>query len=46
MLTAASSGMFTILGDSYNTDTQTWHVSVQHILRQQDFWYAMGMTTL
>ncbi|KAI9457759.1 hypothetical protein BJY52DRAFT_1374377 [Lactarius psammicola] len=37
--------VFTILGDSYNPDTRTWNLSGQHILRQQDFWYAMGMTT-
>ncbi|KAH9057127.1 hypothetical protein EDB83DRAFT_2506802 [Lactarius deliciosus] len=37
--------VFTILGDSYNPDTRTWNLSGQHILRQQDFWFAMGMTT-
>ncbi|KAH9028099.1 hypothetical protein EDB85DRAFT_1892674 [Lactarius pseudohatsudake] len=37
--------VFTILGDSYNPETRTWNLSGQHILRQQDFWFAMGMTT-
>jgi hypothetical protein len=37
--------VFTILSDLYNPDTKTWDISVQHILRQQDFWFAMGMTT-
>ena len=40
------SGVFTILGDSYNSETRTWDLSGRHILRQQDFWFAMGMTTL
>ncbi|KAA1471260.1 hypothetical protein DENSPDRAFT_101912 [Dentipellis sp. KUC8613] len=36
--------VFTILGDSYNLETRTWDLSGRHIVRQQDFWYAMGMT--
>ncbi|KAH9977208.1 hypothetical protein BGW80DRAFT_1456530 [Lactifluus volemus] len=35
---------FTILGDLYNPDNQTWNLNAAHILRQQDFWFAMGMT--
>ncbi|KAH9171512.1 hypothetical protein EDB89DRAFT_1852291 [Lactarius sanguifluus] len=38
--------VFTILEDSYNPDNRTWNLSGQHILRQQNFWFAMGMTTL
>ncbi|KAI0262918.1 hypothetical protein BC834DRAFT_971733 [Gloeopeniophorella convolvens] len=37
--------VFTILGDSYNLETRRWDLSGKHILRQQDFWFAMGMTT-
>jgi hypothetical protein len=40
------SGVFTILGDSYNPETRTWNLSGEHILRQQDFWFVTGMTTL
>ncbi|KAH9967889.1 hypothetical protein BC827DRAFT_454625 [Russula dissimulans] len=36
---------FTILGDSYNFKTRTWNLNAVHILHQQDFWYAVGMTT-
>ncbi|KAI0003273.1 hypothetical protein BJV74DRAFT_764575 [Russula compacta] len=36
---------FTIISDLYNPETQTWDLSVQHILRQQDLWFVMGMTT-
>lgn len=37
--------IFTIFGDSYNTETRIWHASAQHIFRQQDFWFVVGMTT-
>ncbi|KAF8497085.1 hypothetical protein F5888DRAFT_1613896 [Russula emetica] len=37
--------VFTILGDSYNTETRTWRASAKHILRQQDFWFVVSMTT-
>ncbi|KAF8270331.1 hypothetical protein EI94DRAFT_1698848 [Lactarius quietus] len=40
------SGVFTILSDLYDSETQTWNLSVIHIIRQQDFWFVMGMTTL
>ncbi|KAI9508486.1 hypothetical protein F5148DRAFT_1275717 [Russula earlei] len=36
--------VFTILGDSYDTETRTWRVSGKHIVRQQDFWFVIGMT--
>lgn len=39
-------GAFTVLEDLYNTETKTWNLGVEHILRQQDFWFAVGMTTL
>ncbi|KAH9967880.1 hypothetical protein BC827DRAFT_1373120 [Russula dissimulans] len=35
---------FTILGDLYDTETRTWNLSAKHILRQQDFWFAVVMT--
>ncbi|KAF8497083.1 hypothetical protein F5888DRAFT_1614018 [Russula emetica] len=37
---------FTILEDLYNTETDTWNLGVIHILHQQDFWFALAMTTL
>ncbi|EIM90402.1 uncharacterized protein STEHIDRAFT_51165 [Stereum hirsutum FP-91666 SS1] len=36
--------VFTILGDCWDEDTQSWDVSGKHIVRQQDFWFVMGMT--
>lgn len=39
-------GAFTIMNDIYDTDTQTWNLSGVHLVRQQDFWYVMGMTLL
>lgn len=39
-------GAFTILEDLYNTETHTWNLGVVHILHQQDFWFALAMTTL
>ena len=41
-----SPGAFTILEDLYNTKTETWNLGVEHVLRQQDFWFAVGMTIL
>ncbi|CAL1704143.1 unnamed protein product [Somion occarium] len=35
---------FTIMGDIWDTDTQTWNLDGVHLVRQQDFWYVMGMT--
>lgn len=35
--------IFVILGDSYDSKTHTWNRGAS-IFRQQDFWFAMGMT--
>ncbi|TFK55255.1 hypothetical protein OE88DRAFT_1710897 [Heliocybe sulcata] len=40
-----STWIFVILGDLWNTDTQTWNLSGVHIVRQQDFWYVVLMST-
>ncbi|KXN82504.1 hypothetical protein AN958_02355 [Leucoagaricus sp. SymC.cos] len=37
---------FTILGDLYVPETQSWNLSGTHLVRQQDFWYTMCMTVL
>ncbi|KAH9901176.1 hypothetical protein C8Q73DRAFT_233673 [Cubamyces lactineus] len=36
---------FTIMGDIYNPTTRSWVPDGRHLVRQQDFWYVMGMTT-
>ncbi|KAJ2928288.1 hypothetical protein H1R20_g8796, partial [Candolleomyces eurysporus] len=36
--------IFVILGDSYDPSTGTWNPDGLRILRQQDFWFALGMT--
>ncbi|KAH9998968.1 hypothetical protein BJV77DRAFT_1064468 [Russula vinacea] len=36
---------FTISEDLYNTNTWTWNSVVEHIVRQQDFCFVVGMTT-
>ncbi|EMD38610.1 hypothetical protein CERSUDRAFT_153590 [Gelatoporia subvermispora B] len=36
---------FTIMGDLWDATTGTWAVNGRHLVRQQDFWYVMGMTT-
>ncbi|KAF5316939.1 hypothetical protein D9611_003994 [Ephemerocybe angulata] len=36
--------IFVILGDSYDLRTGTWNPDGLRILRQQDFWFAVGMT--
>ena len=38
-------GAFTIMGDIYDTQTRQWVPDGRHLVRQQDFWYVMGMTT-
>ncbi|EIM85048.1 uncharacterized protein STEHIDRAFT_132528 [Stereum hirsutum FP-91666 SS1] len=38
-----STWIFVVLGDSYDLDTHTWNPSGR-VLRQQDFWFAFGMT--
>ncbi|TFK44880.1 hypothetical protein BDQ12DRAFT_40544 [Crucibulum laeve] len=39
-----STWIFVVLGDSYNLDTHTWDPDGLRILKQQDFWFAFGMT--
>ncbi|RDX48359.1 hypothetical protein OH76DRAFT_1352608 [Lentinus brumalis] len=36
---------FTIMGDIYDTENRQWIPDGRHLVRQQDFWYVMGMTT-
>ena len=38
-------GAFTIMGDLFDATTGTWAINGRHLVRQQDFWYVMGMTT-
>lgn len=38
--------MFVVLGDSYDLDTHSWNPDGIRVIRQQDFWYAFGMTVL
>ncbi|KAJ7736857.1 hypothetical protein B0H16DRAFT_1762966 [Mycena metata] len=40
----ASTWVFVILGDSYNMTTHTWNANGVTVVRQQDFWFAAGMT--
>jgi len=35
---------FTILNDTYDTNTRSWNLSPRHVFSQQDFWYITGMT--
>ncbi|SJK97853.1 related to non-ribosomal peptide synthetase [Armillaria ostoyae] len=35
---------FVVLGDSYDATTHTWRPNGIHIIRQQQFWFAFGMT--
>jgi len=37
---------FVILGDSYDLETCTWNPDILRIIRQQDFWFAFGITVL
>ncbi|TDL23046.1 hypothetical protein BD410DRAFT_787876 [Rickenella mellea] len=39
-----STWVFVILGDIYDTETQKWDLSGTHLISQQDFWFALGMT--
>ncbi len=39
-------GAFVILGDLYVPETQSWNLSGVHLVKQQDFWYTLGMTTV
>ncbi|KAL7283221.1 hypothetical protein ACG7TL_002648 [Trametes sanguinea] len=36
---------FTIMGDIWDVENRTWIPDGVHLVRQQDFWYVMGMTT-
>ncbi|KAJ7039067.1 hypothetical protein C8F04DRAFT_316540 [Mycena alexandri] len=40
----ASTWVFVILGDSYDVTTHSWDPNGVTLLRQQDFWFAAGMT--
>ena len=33
------------MGDIYDTEARQWKLDGKHLVRQQDFWYVMGMTT-
>ncbi|KAK0460929.1 uncharacterized protein EV420DRAFT_1640436 [Desarmillaria tabescens] len=35
---------FVILGDSYDVTTRSWKPDGIHIIRQQQFWFALGIT--
>ncbi|KAG7449649.1 uncharacterized protein BT62DRAFT_886615 [Guyanagaster necrorhizus] len=35
---------FVVLGDSYDVTTHSWKPDGIHIIRQQQFWFAFGMT--
>ncbi|EPT05897.1 hypothetical protein FOMPIDRAFT_1110294 [Fomitopsis schrenkii] len=39
-----SSWIFVLVGDLWDESAQTWNINGVHIVRQQDFWYVMGMT--
>lgn len=39
-------GVFVILGNTYDSTTRSWDLSGVHLVRQQDFWFTMGMTVL
>ncbi|EJF57564.1 hypothetical protein BD309DRAFT_969522 [Dichomitus squalens] len=39
-----STWVFVVLGDSYDLDTHSWNPDGVRVIRQQDFWYAFGMT--
>ncbi|EMD33120.1 hypothetical protein CERSUDRAFT_87441 [Gelatoporia subvermispora B] len=39
-----STWVFVVLGDSYDLDTHSWNPDGVRVIRQQDFWFAFGMT--
>ncbi|KAG6902372.1 hypothetical protein C0995_000934 [Termitomyces sp. Mi166 len=39
-----STWIFVVLGDSWDTNTQSWNPDGIHIVQQQDFWFILGMT--
>ncbi|KAG7091017.1 hypothetical protein E1B28_010079 [Marasmius oreades] len=36
--------VFVVLGDSYDLNTRSWNPDGLRVLKQQDFWFAFGMT--
>ncbi|KAJ3838878.1 hypothetical protein F5878DRAFT_660803 [Lentinula raphanica] len=38
--------VFIVLGDTYDFDTHTWNPNGVHLIKQQDFWFAVMMTFL
>ncbi len=38
--------VFVVLGDSYDLDTHSWNPDGIRVLRQQDFWFCLGITIL
>jgi hypothetical protein len=38
--------VFVVLGDSYDLEKHAWNPDGIRVLRQQDFWFAFGMTVL
>lgn len=41
---AQSNYVFGIIGDIYDPDTKEWDPNGTHMIRQQDFWFVVGMT--
>ena len=39
-------GVFVILGDTYDPTTRSWNTNGVDLIRHQDFWFTMGMTIL
>ncbi|EIW85248.1 hypothetical protein CONPUDRAFT_98130 [Coniophora puteana RWD-64-598 SS2] len=39
------SWVYVILTNTYDSSTKTWNTSGVHVVRQQAFWYVVGMTT-
>jgi hypothetical protein len=42
----AATWVFVVLGDSYDIDKHAWNPDGIRLVRQQDFWFALGMTVL
>ncbi|KAJ3800266.1 hypothetical protein GGU11DRAFT_420108 [Lentinula aff. detonsa] len=38
--------VFIVLGDTYDLNTHTWNPNGVHLIKQQDFWFAIMMTFL
>ncbi|KAJ7496960.1 hypothetical protein FB451DRAFT_209097 [Mycena latifolia] len=39
-----STWIFVVLGDSYDLTTHSWNPDGVRVIRQQDFWFALGMS--